>query len=95
MAKAIHRVGDCNTAKGCITFTPQRSVFLDGRLVAVEGARGTPDRECDDGDRHCNWVCVAPPSRRFFIEGKRVICEGDRDSCGHKRGPTTSSSRTG
>ena len=94
MAGRIHRVGDPNEALGVITFSPQSSVYLDGRLVAVEGAFGTPDRECDDGDRHCYWVCVAPPSRRFFIEGKRVICEGDRDSCGHKRAKITSSGGT-
>ena len=94
MAGAIHKVGDPNEAQGIITFTPQNRVFIEGRLVAVEGAFGTPDRKCDDGDRHCNWVCVAPPSRRFFIQGKRVICEGDRDSCGHKRAKIVTKGRT-
>lgn len=89
MTREIHRLGDCNTAGGCLTSIPQGSVFANDLLVAVDGSIGTSHPPCPIPPIHCagNWVTdentTVPPN--VFAEGIPVNFEGNVDTCGHAR----------
>jgi uncharacterized Zn-binding protein involved in type VI secretion len=82
MGKQIQRVGDKNSAGAPITTSNQSSVYLNGKLIAVEGSHVQ-----DHGTfptKHTN-VKTRSTSSDIYIEGKKVSLEGDKDSCGHRR----------
>lgn len=86
-SRTIVRQGDANVAGGVITDPKQGSVYANGRLVACDGSQGSSDAECEDGNVHCafHWIATPAGSRTVFAEGRRVLAEGDVDTCGHPR----------
>ena len=84
--KPVHRMGDCNTADGCITTIPQSTVYVNKRLAVVDGSIGTSHDPCPAPPIHCSGVWVtAGGSITVFIEGIPVNGTGDVDTCGHAR----------
>jgi hypothetical protein len=82
-----HSIGDCNTAGGgCITSTPQGSVYENNSLIAVNGSKGTADSACNNNNIHCtgNWSTTGG-GPTVFAEGTPINKEGDPDTCGHYR----------
>ena len=63
----IHRDGDLRICGATTVVTHQSSVYLNGRLIAVEGD------ECTHG----NGALISTSNTSFCIEGKRVIVVGD------------------
>jgi uncharacterized Zn-binding protein involved in type VI secretion len=85
---AVQRLEDANNGGGKLTETPQDFVTVDGKKVAVVGAKGTSHRPCGDPgeDVHCypNWHTTVGSSK-VRISNKPVIRRDDPDSCGHTR----------
>lgn len=81
-----HRLGDCNTADGCVTNIPQNNVFANDLLVVVNGSIGTSHPPCPDPAIHCagNWV-TANGSPNVFVNNIPVNFTGNADTCGHTR----------
>lgn len=84
-----HRIDapDCNDAGGCLTSTPQGSVYANDRLIAVNGAQGTSHDPCPaPSPPHCagNWS-TANGGPTVFAENIPVNSAGDVDTCGHVR----------
>lgn len=88
MTRQIHRIGDANTGGGVITTTPQTSVFVNNRLVAVNGSRGFTH---GTGPHSSGAWQTQNGSDRIFINNMPVNRSSDADSCGHSRavGSTT------
>jgi uncharacterized Zn-binding protein involved in type VI secretion len=88
----IQTVGDANDGGGIIITTPQSTVFVEGKLVAVDGSQGTthPPAPFDPSHNIGVWS-TANGSSTVFINGIAVNSDGDADSCGHSRvsGSTT------
>lgn len=63
----IHRDGDLRICGATTMVTHQASVYLNGRLVAVEGD------ECTHG----NGALISTSNTEFYVEGKKVIVVGD------------------
>lgn len=78
----VQVVGDANAAGGVITGSAQGQVYIDGRLVSVNGSPVSP-----------HWPFILPHigtvttsgSARVLINGIPVNRVGDPDSCGHPR----------
>lgn len=85
MAKDCHRLGDCNTAGGCVTNIPQSTVFANSLLVVVNGSIGTSHPPCPVFP-HCfgEWITTSG-GPTVFAENIPVNKLGDPDSCGHPR----------
>ena len=92
----VQRLGDANTAGGTITAIPQAGVFANGRLVAVDGSRGSGHPPGPDPPVHCAsaWV-TAGGSATVRIGGRPVNRQGDGDSCGHARAAGSPDVRVG
>lgn len=78
----VQIVGDSNAAGGVVTGSAQGQVYIDGRLVAVNGSPVSP-----------HWPFVFPHigtvttsgAANVVINGIPVNRIGDPDSCGHPR----------
>jgi uncharacterized Zn-binding protein involved in type VI secretion len=93
---AVQRLEDANAAGGVLTSTPQDFVTVDGKRVAVVGAKGTAHPPCPDDNAHCAGVwATAGGSSSVRIAGKAVIRRDDADTCGHTRVGGSSSVRVG
>lgn len=82
-----HRIGDCNDAGGCVTSTPNGTVYADNILIAVNGAIGTSHAPCPaPSPPHCagNWT-TANGGPTVFAENIPINKTGDADTCGHTR----------
>lgn len=80
------RVGDPNVAGGII-ITGDPTVRVNGRPVAVEGARVTPHPCCGAKGcppSHCRASTTAGQSV-VRVSGKLVTVSGSNDSCNHTR----------
>lgn len=84
MAKNIQRQGDANSAGATIVSVKQNSVYIENRLVSVDGSKVKDHIPGMFGFQHKN-VVTANGSSRLYIENKRVNRMGDADSCGHPR----------
>ncbi len=85
-----HRNSDSRFCGASTTVTNQSTVFVNGRLWAVEGDKNT----------HGNGDLISVyGARNVYIEGKRVIVsvgdEADPDLAEHPTGPTNPSSSSG
>jgi len=82
-----HRIDDCNNGGGCVTTTPQSTVYANNRLVVVNGSRGTGHSPCEAPDPpHCENVWTTENGGpTVFAENIPINKEGDTDSCGHYR----------
>ena len=92
MSNGAQTMGDANSGGGVITSIPQSTVFVEGKLVAVDGSRGTGHTGCFFGGIHCVGIwATANGSSTVFINGIAVNSDTDADTCGHARisGSTT------
>lgn len=76
----VQIVGDANTAGGRILGSVQGMVFINGRLVSVDGS---PVSGHGRGI-HSNPV-TSSGSHKVFINNIPVNRQGDPDTCGHVR----------
>jgi uncharacterized Zn-binding protein involved in type VI secretion len=79
----VHRVGDRNSAGGRIT-KGDNSMIVDGRPVAPIGSPVSPHKPCPKKKKHCN-AKTAQGSSSFYVGGKKVTVETNKDTCGHTR----------
>lgn len=77
---AAQRMGDADTGGGKITKVKQTNVFINNKLVAVDGS---------DVSGHGPGVHGGPKtangSKNVFINSIPVNRTGDKDTCGHPR----------
>jgi uncharacterized Zn-binding protein involved in type VI secretion len=86
MPGAVCRVGDKNAAGGVI-LNGDPTVLVNGRPIAVTGAKVTPHPCC--GKKGCPPThCSATTTSQNFtvlVGGKPVVTVGSSDTCGHAR----------
>lgn len=85
--RLTHVMGDSNTGGGRVNSIPQSTTFLNGRLVCVDGSRGTGHKK-DPPHNPPSWR-TDNGSAGIIVEGKRVNKQGDTDTCGHARATST------
>ena len=82
----VQRVGDANGAGGVIT-SGVASVRVNGRPIAVSGARVTPHPCC--GAKGCPPVHCSASTVGTAVSvragGRPVVVTGNVDTCGHAR----------
>jgi uncharacterized Zn-binding protein involved in type VI secretion len=92
----VQRKGDPDSAGGIIT-SGISSVKVNGRPIAVEGLSVTQHPCC--GQRGCPPVhCSAKTangSGSVKAGGKKVVLDGDADTCGHTRRSGSSNVKVG
>ena len=81
MPKA-QRNGDANTGGGVINSIPQSTVFVNSKLVSVNGSKGTGH---GIGIHAANAWDTANGSSTVFAGGIAVNRTGDADTCLHAR----------
>ena len=79
----VARMGDLNSGGGIILTIPQSTVFANGKLISVDGSRGSGHPV---GPPHAlnAWV-TSDGSSTVTINNIPVNDEGDPDSCTHVR----------
>jgi len=85
-----HRVTDTNTAGGAIVSVPQDFVRDQGKLVAVDGSKGTSHPPCPLPPHCANQWATAGGAVWVRINGVPVNRTGDADTCGHARAASES-----
>ena len=78
----VQVVGDANAAGGVVQGSVQGTVYIDGRLVAVNGSPVSP--HWPFRFPHVGTVTTSG-STQVLINGIPVNRVGDPDSCGHPR----------
>ena len=81
MPKA-QRNGDANTGGGVINSIPQSTVFVNSKLVSVNGSKGTGH---GIGIHAANAWDTANGSSTGFAGGIAINRTGDADTCAHTR----------
>ena len=82
MPKA-QREGDSNTGGGVINSIPQSNTFCNGKLLSVDGSKGTGHPA---GPPHAAGVwSTANGNAKVRCNGIPVNRQGDVDSCTHVR----------
>ena len=81
MPKA-QRNGDANTGGGVINSIPQSTVFVNSKLVSVNGSKGTGHGV---GIHAANAWDTANGSSTVFAGGIAINRTGDADTCAHTR----------
>ena len=79
---AAQRNGDANTAGGVINSIPQSTVFVNSKLVSVNGSKGTGHGV---GIHAANAWDTANGSSTVSAGGIAVNRTGDADTCTHPR----------
>ena len=79
---AAQRNGDANTAGGVINSIPQSTVFVNSKLVSVNGSKGTGH---GIGIHAANAWDTANGSSTVFAGGIAINRTGDADTCEHTR----------
>jgi uncharacterized Zn-binding protein involved in type VI secretion len=86
MPGSVQRVGDPNVVGGII-LTGDPTVLVNGRPVAIIGARVTPHPCC--GAKGCPPIhCAASTTSTNYtvlVGGRPIVTTGDIDTCGHSR----------
>ncbi len=80
----VHRLGDANSAGGVITSIPQSTVFVNGKLVSVDGSKGTGHAPFEPPHTDGDWS-TANGTATITAGGLPINATGDSDSCGHPR----------
>jgi len=84
MGRKIVRVGDKNSAGGKV-ISGDNTVFLNGKPIAVDGSPVTTHTAAPFGKgNHTSSRCRATETS-VYVNGKRIIFVGDKDTCGHPR----------
>ena len=91
MPKA-QRNGDANTGGGVINSIPQSTVFVNSKLVSVNGSKGTGH---GIGIHAANAWDTANGSETVFAGGIAINRTGDADSCTHPRSGGSSNVNAG
>ena len=79
----VARMGDLNSGGGIILTIPQSTVFANGKLISVDGSRGTGHPV---GPPHAlNVWLTANGSSTVTINNIPVNDQGDADTCTHVR----------
>lgn len=81
MSRQIVRVGDKNSAGGKV-ISGDNTVFLNGKPVAIDGSPVT--NHPPGKGPHISARCRAT-EQTIYVNGKRIIFVGDKDTCGHPR----------
>jgi len=92
MSYGVQTLGDENDGHGVITSIPQSSVFVENKLVSINGSTGTGHDGCPLIPIHCAGAWdTANGSSTVFVGGIPVNSDTDADTCGHTRvsGSTT------
>ena len=76
------RNGDANTGGGVINSIPQSTVFVNSKLVSVNGSKGTGH---GIGIHAANAWDTANGSSTVFAGGIAINRTGDADTCAHTR----------
>jgi len=79
---AAQRNGDANTAGGVINSIPQSTVFVNSKLVSVNGSKGTGH---GIGIHAANAWDTANGSSTVSAGGIAINRTGDADTCTHPR----------
>ena len=79
---AAQRNGDANTGGGVINSIPQSTVFVNSKLVSVNGSKGTGH---GIGIHAANAWDTANGSSTVFAGGIAINRTGDADTCEHTR----------
>jgi len=79
---AAQRNGDANTAGGVINSIPQSTVFVNSKLVSVNGSKGTGH---GIGIHAANAWDTANGSSTVFAGGIAINRTNDADTCEHTR----------
>jgi uncharacterized Zn-binding protein involved in type VI secretion len=79
----VHRVGDFNSAGGRI-ISGDNTMIIEGRPVAPIGSPVSPHKPCPEVKKHCK-AKTAEGTNSFYINGKKVTIETNKDTCGHER----------
>lgn len=79
----VHRVGDRNSAGGRI-LRGDNSMIIEGRPVAPIGSPVSPHKPCPKKKKHCK-AKTAEGTNSFYVNGKKVTIETNKDTCGHAR----------
>ena len=82
MGKPAHRMGDANKGGGVIDSIPQSTVKCNGKVLAVNGSKGTGHGV---GIHAENAWDTANGSSTVKCHGIPVNSEGDADTCAHTR----------
>tara|TARA_R100000995_G_C3396907_1_gene83060 strand:- start:281 stop:565 length:285 start_codon:yes stop_codon:yes gene_type:complete len=78
----VARMGDVNSGGGIIQTIPQSTVFANGKLISVNGSRGSGHAP---GIHALNAWVTSNGSSTVTINNIPVNDEGDPDSCIHVR----------
>ena len=79
---AAQRNGDANSAGGVINSIPQSTVFVNSKLVSVNGSKGTGHGV---GIHAANAWDTANGSSTVSAGGIAINRTGDADTCAHTR----------
>lgn len=79
---AAQRNGDANTGGGVINSIPQSTVFVNSKLVSVNGSKGTGH---GIGIHAANAWDTANGSSTVSAGGIAINRTGDADTCAHTR----------
>lgn len=79
----VHRAGDRNSAGGRI-ISGDKTMIVDGRPVAPIGSPVSPHKPCPKVKKHCK-AKTDQGSSSFYVRGKKVTIETNKDTCGHPR----------
>ena len=79
---AAQRNGDSNDGGGVINSIPQSTVFVNSKLVSVNGSKGTGH---GIGIHAANAWDTANGSSTVFAGGIAINRTGDADTCTHTR----------
>lgn len=83
MTFPIQRKGDPNDGGGVVDTVPQDSVFVNDKLVAVHGSKGTGHGDEKGDHPYHTWQTVA--NSTVEIANRQVNKDTDVDTCGHIR----------
>ena len=74
----VARMGDLNTGGGIIQTIPQSTVYANGKLISVNGSRGSWHAP---GIHALNAWVTANGSSTVYINNISINDQGDVDSC--------------
>ena len=80
---AAQRNGDANNAGGVINSIPQSNVYVNSKLLSIDGSKGTTHPTC--APHVAGAWSTANGSSTVKCNGTPVNLTGDADTCGHTR----------
>ena len=84
MGRQIVRVGDKNSEGGKV-ISGDNTVFLNGKPIAVDGSPVTTHPAAPYGRGNHEHSRTQATESSIFVNGKRLIFVGDKDTCSHPR----------